>query len=59
MTSTNATPPPHQNLRDVLGVGFFDSEKMTFPEISDMYFDKLTVFDQYLVSDPRPPLKGR
>ena len=32
-----------------LGVGFFNSEKMTFLEISDMHLAVFIIFSQYLV----------
>ena len=35
--------------RNVLGVGFFNSEKITFLENSDMYLDIVVIFGQYLV----------
>ena len=34
---------------EVLGVGFFDFEKMTFLEFFDMYFVVFIIFGQYLV----------
>ena len=33
-----------------LGVGFFNSEKMTFLEISDMYLAVFVTFSHYLVN---------
>ena len=41
----------------ILGVGIFDSQKMTFAIFFDMYFIKLMVLGQYLVSVPLPPSK--
>ena len=59
VTGTNAPQPPPQPLRDVLGVGFFDSEKITFPKQIDKYSVKLIVFGQYLVSaSPAPSKEG-
>ena len=34
---------------EVLGIGFFDFEKMTFLEIFDMYLFVFVIFSQYLV----------
>ena len=42
----NADPPPP---RDVFGVFCFDSDKMTFLDIFDMYLIVFAIFSQYLV----------
>ena len=34
---------------EVLGIGFFDLEKITFLEIFDMYLVVFVIFSQYLV----------
>jgi hypothetical protein len=41
----NADPPPP---RDVFGVVFVDSEKMTFLEIFDMYLIIFVIFSQHV-----------
>ena len=43
---------PTPTLCDVVGVGFDDSEKMTFLDLFDVYFVILVIFNQYLVKYP-------
>ena len=48
-------PNPHPNpFEMVLALVLVDSEKNVFPDFFDMYFAKLMVLGQYLVSAPHP-----
>ena len=45
----NAHPPPPQPLCSVVGVVFFDSEKIMFLDFFDMYLIVFVILSQYLV----------